>query len=293
MPVNTNNTNTSPQETQDRVKKQMLSKTKKAVNKTNKVLKKLSVEYVNINDLKPNDYNPNRQSDHDFELLLKSMEEDGFTQPIVALDDLTIVDGEHRWRAANTLGYEQVPVVKTSMTVEQMKIATLRHNRARGSEDIELTAQVLRDLEELGAIEWAQDSLMLDDTELNRLLDDIPAPDAFMDEEFAEAWEPSDTDDEEKVITSPDSRVTQGSQGEEINTAMTVQAIEKQREQEKKLAEAKTEEDRKKLAMESKFYRLSLIFSGDESDIVKEALGKQPAVRLVEWCKRHLEEQSE
>ena len=33
---------------------------------------------------------------------------------------------------------------------------------------------VLRDLRELGALDWAQDSLMLDDSEMNRLLDDKP-----------------------------------------------------------------------------------------------------------------------
>jgi len=282
MPVETYDSNTTPDETEGRVTKKMKNRTKKAVEKKNSVLKKLKVEYVKVADLKPNDYNPNRQSEHDFELLIKSMTEDGFTQPIVALDDLTIVDGEHRWRAAHSLGYTEVPVVKTTMTKEQMRIATLRHNRARGSEDIELTALVLKDLEELGALEWAQDSLMIDDTELNRLLEDIPAPDAYMEDEFSEAWEPSALDDHEATTETADGRIIEDSRGTKIMTAMSVEAIETQRLQERKLEEAKNEEERVAVKQESKFYRLSLMFSGEQAVIVRGVLGKQPAERLLE-----------
>ena len=282
MPVDTNKTNTTPEESQAKVSRKMKNRTAKAVEKKNSVLKKLKVEYVKIEDLKPNNYNPNRQSEHDFELLIRSMTEDGFTQPIVALDDLTIVDGEHRWRAASSLGYTEVPVVKTTMTKEQMRIATLRHNRARGSEDIELTALVLKDLEELGALEWAQDSLMLDDTELNRLLEDIPAPEAYMEEEFSAAWEPSVVDDVEATTESPDGRVIEDSRGTKIMTAMSVGAIEAQRVHERKLQEAKNEEERVAVKQESNFYRLSLMFSGEQAVIVRGVLGKQPAEKLLE-----------
>src|SRR5690349_8625748 len=123
-------------------------------------LETLTISYVNIDTLYPNAYNPNRQSDREFELLLKSMEEDGFTTPIVAQSTTKmIVDGEHRWRAAKRLGYKEIPVVLVDMTDPQMRIATLRHNRARGSEDIELTIKVLQDLRTLGALDHAVDSL--------------------------------------------------------------------------------------------------------------------------------------
>ena len=146
--------NTTPEDTQRRVSEKVKKKGKRTVDKKNKSLETLNVEYVNVNDIHPNEWNPNRQSDHDFELLLKSMSEDGFTQPVVCIrtEDgrVKIVDGEHRWRAAHTLKFEEIPVVITPMTEEQAKIATLRHNRARGSEDIDLTAELLRDLEKMG-----------------------------------------------------------------------------------------------------------------------------------------------
>lgn len=126
-----------------------------AVGKKASALERLVVEYVAVDSIKPNSYNPNRQTERDFELLLLSMKEDGFTQPIVCQrESREIVDGEHRWRAGRHLGLEMVPVVFVDMTMEQMRISTLRHNRARGSEDIDLSTKVLQDLRELGALDW-------------------------------------------------------------------------------------------------------------------------------------------
>lgn len=49
-----------------------------------KTLNQLKVDYISPKDLFRNDYNPNRQSKKEFELLKKSITEDGFTQPIIA-----------------------------------------------------------------------------------------------------------------------------------------------------------------------------------------------------------------
>jgi ParB-like chromosome segregation protein Spo0J len=147
----------------------------KTVDKNIITLEKLKIVQVPLVDILPNDYNPNRQSDRDFELLCRSIEEDGFTQPILVHEKTNqIVDGEHRWRACKVLGFETVPVVYVNMTKEQMMISTLRHNRARGSENINMAADVLRDLQRLGALDHAADSLLLDDIELQVMLEDIP-----------------------------------------------------------------------------------------------------------------------
>ena len=78
--------------------------------------------------------------------------------------------------AAQALGMAEIPIVKVDMSDQQMRIATISHNTARGNHDIELEVQVLRDLESLGALDWAQDSLMISDDEIPKLLKDIPAP---------------------------------------------------------------------------------------------------------------------
>lgn len=284
------------------------TKGKAKIVKLNKELKTLQIAYVPANSVKPNSYNPNRQSDHDFHLLIKSMLEDGFTQPIV-LQSATneIIDGEHRWTGwivcewirRNNLNIDtdegeaicrslrddrlgklkqmpdlQLPVVKTEMTPEQMRIATLRHNRARGSEDYELTAQVLKDLRELGALDWAQDSLNMDDVELQRLLEDTSAPDALAADSYSDAWAP-------------------GEDGRDKDTgaaaaSMTPQAVEEVRKTEERVAKAKTEEERIQIQKETDIYRLALVFSGQEAVDVKAALGDRPAVRLLELCRADL-----
>lgn len=265
---------------------------KATVDKNAQALERLEVKYVQTDSIQPNDYNPNRQSDHDFELLLRSMREDGFTQPVVVQRDTnTIVDGEHRWRAAHTLGFAEIPVVYVDMTPEQMRIATLRHNRARGSEDIELAAAVLRDLQKLGALDWAQDSLMLDDTELERLMEDIPAPDALAAEEFGQAWEPTagpSGNDEPQSVQATTTVTPQGAQ----TSAMSYAAIEAARQREAAMAKARTAEERDRIRQESSnFHRVMLMFQGEEADLVKAALGGQPAEKLIailrEWVTAH------
>ena len=280
--------NTTPAETQEKVSEKIKKKGRKTVDKKNKVLESLDIQYINVNDIHPNEWNPNRQSEHDFELLLKSMREDGFTQPVVAIKTsdghVKIVDGEHRWRAAHTLGFEEIPVVITPMTEEQAKIATLRHNRARGSEDVDLTAELLRDLEKLGALDWAQDSLMMDDTEIQKMLEDIPAPEALAADEYTEAWEPGEMSGAQEDAGTA-TREIQGATGVTV-AAASIASIERQREREKQIAEAKTAEERQALKKDNDIFRLYLTFTGDEATLVKQILGEQAAEKLIEMCKR-------
>lgn len=258
---------------------------RQAVEKKSQALGRLEVRYVNVTEIAPNSYNPNRQSEREFELLIKSITEDGFTQPIVVVKTegqegkFTIVDGEHRFRAAVKIGYTEIPVAITPMTIEQARIATLRHNRARGSEDIELATQVLRDLQSMGALEWAQDSLDLSDVEVNRLLDDIPAPEALAAEEFSPAWAP----------TGPaGSVVGEGGTaqiGEQAVASQSMAASDALRARETALASAKTDQERTAAARDNAVYRVSCIFASSEADVVKAVLGDNPAANLLALCR--------
>lgn len=269
--------------------KRVRSKGKAKVENKAKALERLAVEYLPIDAVKANDYNPNRQSEHDFELLLRSIEEDGFTQPIVVGRGDVIVDGEHRWRAARALGYKEVPVVRVDMDAAQARIATIRHNRARGSHDIELEAEVLRDLQKLGALDWAADALMISDDELNRLLSDVSAPEALAGAEFSQAWVPEAAKnaavDGVMASGSTEARVHQGDHGTEV-TAASGAAIEAQRALEKRLAEARSEEEKDAAKRDAAIYKLQVVFTGAEGKLVREKLGDRPAERILEWCRR-------
>ena len=106
-------------------------------------LNNLKIEYVNIDLLKPNSYNPNKHNVSSFDLLIQSVRLFGFTQPIVVRKGTNeIIDGEHRWRVASVLDLELVPVVFVELTDEKMRIATILHNRARGEENKELISEI-------------------------------------------------------------------------------------------------------------------------------------------------------
>ncbi len=258
-----------------------------AVEKKAQALNRLEVKYVPADHVTPNSYNPNRQSDAEFNLLIKSITEDGFTQPIVVVrtegqeDRYTIVDGEHRFRAAVRLGYAEVPVAIAPMTLEQARIATLRHNRARGSEDIELATAVLRDLEAVGALGWAQDSLGLSQVEVDRLLQDIGAPEALAAEDFSPAWNPTPP---QAITNDANTHAPASSGGESMMSGQTLAASDALREREKAVSEAKTVEDKRKAAEESKVFRLSVIFADAEADVVKAVLGDSPAAGILRLC---------
>ena len=266
-----------------------------AVLKKNQALEVLQSEYIDAALVHPNSYNPNRQSEYDFELLVSSMLEDGFTQPIVVQrDSLEIVDGEHRWTAAIVCAYLKregkddppdpeaireardnralvldsfggklmIPVVLTDMSMEQQRIATLRHNRARGSEDLELTAQLMRDLRELGALEWAQDSLALSDLEVSRLLDDVPAPQLLAADEWGEAWEPAPhhlggTSVEKAGDATPDTQ-------------------NRLRQAAERIEQATSDEEREQYRRELQTFRVSVIYTGEDADLVRDVLSRDP-----------------
>jgi len=262
----------------------LMRRSKKEIAKKAKRLKKLEITYVDTDELNPNKYNPNRQTDHDFELLLRSIMEDGFTQPVVVRKEkkgklkgqLVIVDGEHRWRAGRALDMPQIPVVITDMTDEQMRIATLRHNRARGSEDHELMVGVFEDLRELGALDHAMDSLMIDEDEMDRLLEDATAAAALAGDEFNEAWLP-----QKDMGTSV-------GEAHRAPTAMTAEASDRLREQEKRIREAKNKEEREMIRRETNSLNIRLYFDGEDADVVRQVLGEEKAAdRLLELCLPH------
>lgn len=278
--------------------KALIRKTHKAVGEfaESNRLDKIALQYVQHSELRANDWNPNRQSDHDFDLLLASMRTDGFTVPIIALKDKNIiVDGEHRWRASRRLNeearaaglpepYLEVPVVFVDMPESQAKVATLRHNRARGSEDIELAAQLLRDLEADGALDWAKNELLMDDVEVQRMLSDVAAPEALASEEFSTAWIPQGT----KVTGEASHEGYIG--GANATEGATEMAADRLRRSEQAIAAAKTDEERQAAIKDRDVHRVALTFAGDEAAIVRKALGDRPADKLLDMCRKELEQ---
>lgn len=233
-------------------------------------LEKLVIEYVPIDSIKPNQYNPNRQSDHDFELLRRSIEEDGFTRPIVVRRETReIVDGEHRWRACRSLDYSEIPVVFVNMTDAQARIATLKYNRIHGAEDANLAASVLKEIVEMGAEGWAQDSLMLDDVEMERLKAEL----AVVEHQAVEADVPA-------TMLGPSGQGLAAVDARGVDTS-----ADETRAKQRLLEQAKGAEERRFEQADAQVFRIVTFFSGPEADVVRRVLGDAPALRLLDLCR--------
>lgn len=88
------------------------------------------IEEWSIDDLIPFAQNARKHSAEQVEQLAASMERFGFTIPVLAAEDGTIIAGHGRVMAAQRLGYQTVPVmVARGWTDEQRRAYTLADNR--------------------------------------------------------------------------------------------------------------------------------------------------------------------
>lgn len=116
----------------------------------------LNVKMVSINKIIANSYNPNSVASTEMKLLQKSIEEDGYTQPIVSFYDekndiYEIVDGFHRFLVGkNKLKLNKLPLVVIDKPIENRIASTIRHNRARGKHGIESMGDIVKNLLERG-----------------------------------------------------------------------------------------------------------------------------------------------
>lgn len=169
-----------------------------------------SVISVPIEKIVPNTYNPNAVAPPELALLYDSIKEDGYTMPIVCYysktdDRYVIVDGFHRYRVMlehkDIYDREQgmLPVSVIDKPLSNRMASTIRHNRARGSHDIDLMSNIVRELHDMGRSDaWISKHLGMDRDEILRLKQITGLAAMFKDVEFGKAWisEKEDFDDE-------------------------------------------------------------------------------------------------
>ena len=153
-----------------------------------------NVMAVPFEKIVPNSYNPNGVAPPEMKLLYDSIKEDGYTMPIVCYysqkkDLYAIVDGFHRWRVMKEYPdiYERehgmMPVTVIDKPLASRMASTVRHNRARGSHNVDLMSNIIRDLHELGRSDaWISKHLRL------KQISGLAA--LFKDVNFGQAWKP-------------------------------------------------------------------------------------------------------
>jgi len=111
-----------------------------------------TLQWINRVMVKPNDYNPNKVSRQNLELLKQSILTNGWTLPIVVRPDFTIIDGFHRWTVAGeeplvSMLEGKVPVVIVEHKDKAGNIyGTVTHNRARGTHLLEPMKAIVKEL---------------------------------------------------------------------------------------------------------------------------------------------------
>lgn len=161
----------------------------------------LRVQLVPADKVRGNDYNPNVVAPPEMRLLKHSIRKDGVTMAVVASKDErngdhVVVDGFHRTELMqqdneirdSLCGY--VPLVELNKSVEDRMTSTVRHNMARGTHQVELSAKLITALTKH---HWTNEKIGLElgmePDEVLRLKQITGLAEAFADREFSKAWE--------------------------------------------------------------------------------------------------------
>ena len=191
-----------------------------AINEIKRKLQKVSpftyepvdcVQWVSEDLVVANDYNPNTVAPPEMELLHTSIQEDGYTQPIVVYQHdgiYEVVDGFHRNRVGKECadikerihGYLPVTVINDERHDKADRIAsTIRHNRARGKHRVEAMSDIVLELKRRN---WSDKKigkeLGMDEDEVLRLAQITGLAEMFSNREFSEAWE-ADIEETENI----------------------------------------------------------------------------------------------
>lgn len=159
------------------------------------------VLWVPKDSVRANDYNPNSVAPPEMQLLACSIDEDGYTQPIVAWEvegGYEIVDGFHRHRVGKenpdictrVHGYLPVTLINTSKSDKADRIAsTIRHNRARGKHSVDAMTEIVVELKRRN---WTKERIAkhlgMDADEILRLTQISGLVEMFKDAEFSSSW---------------------------------------------------------------------------------------------------------
>lgn len=175
-------------------------------------------ELVSITKLKPNEWNPNEQSEFIFLREKRSIEKYGFVMPVLVRElpegGYEIIDGEHRWRAVREIHAEGIPIYTTpkkdsvipkgkiniknlgEVSDPDAKQMTILMNKLRGESDTLKEADLLKNLAETENFQALADLLPFQEDELGNMI-------KMADFDWDEFKEGSETrpDDDEKWVT--------------------------------------------------------------------------------------------
>ena len=174
------------------------------------------IKYVPIKSVIANSYNPNAVAKNELKLLSVSIDHDGYTQPIVVIqdgDEFVIVDGFHRYFVMKTnddinkRNEGLIPVVILSKDINDRMASTIRHNRARGKHSVGGMANIVLEMISNG---WSDDQICnelgLEVDELVRLKYVSGVDKLFKDREYSQSYKETYQLNEERKVNETEPR---------------------------------------------------------------------------------------
>ena len=138
---------------------------------------------VPVEKVVANNYNPNVVAPPEMKLLELSIWEDGYTMPC---------DGYHRYlvlkKSARIYEREKglLPVAVIEKDISNRMVSTIRHNRARGTHNVELMSHIVAELTKAGmSDQWILKNIGMDKDELLRLKQVSGLAELFANKDFS------------------------------------------------------------------------------------------------------------
>jgi hypothetical protein len=132
-----------------------------------------------------------RKNDGAVDKVAASIKEFGWRSPIVVDEEMVILAGHTRYKAAKKLGLTEVPVhIAEGLTEAQKKAYRIADNRV--AEEAEWDEELLKfELEELGDLDFDMNFLGFDNKELSKLLEDSDQDNPYTQKINTPTYEPS------------------------------------------------------------------------------------------------------
>ena len=137
----------------------------------------MELRNIPLADIIPNNYNPNKVDEEIMQQLKKTIQRDGFLQPLLLRKDpeqegkYSIIDGEHRYRILLELEKTEAPSIVLEKDDDMSKILTINMNKLRGSFDIVKLAEVIHSLKTTYSVAEIEDLLGYKPDELQKFDD--------------------------------------------------------------------------------------------------------------------------
>jgi hypothetical protein len=168
------------------------------------------IQWIPIEYIHANSYNPNTVAPPEMELLYISVKEDGYTQPIVCFkikeNNYEIVDGYHRYLTMlhhkdiynREHGCMPVSFINENdennensedKSIEERKASTIRHNRAKGSHSINKMSNLILSLSSKWNDYKISKKLGMEIDEIIKMKQLSSLESAFKNHVFSKSWD--------------------------------------------------------------------------------------------------------